>query len=178
MTEHLLLYLIHKFKTKEAAEFELIKFLVSLKYFTEKKQERALMFARLIGCIPDPQVEPQGRESRSPSQTSTIMNNQAGPKPSDFYRYDIYQMDFYFYCYSVLMKERLSFHESQEGVTYIDYRQSESITDKVLFFAAPEALSKFMKDTRKAIISFKRDPADEFETEYIDIDLLLCHYME
>ena len=70
------------------------------------------------------------------------------------------------------MKERLNFHESTEGVTYIDYRASEVINDKLLFFAAPEAISKFMKETRKSVHSFKKDPTDEFETEYINVDLL------
>ena len=48
----------------------------------------------------------------------------------------------------------------------------------MLFFVAPEAMSKFMKQIEHSTQRFRKNPKDAFDTEYICVDKLLFLYME
>lgn len=85
MAEHLLLYMIDKHHNRKSAEFELVNFLCCLKYYSDRKWQRAQSYARLVGLIDD---EPAQSVKRSSDASPPLKPDRE--KVSDYYRYDLY----------------------------------------------------------------------------------------
>ncbi len=55
LDEHLLVYLVHKHQSRSETEFHLLKFLLSLRYYSvEVRWARALIYANMLGFLEEP----------------------------------------------------------------------------------------------------------------------------
>jgi hypothetical protein len=54
----------------------------------------------------------------------------------------------------------------------------EKASSKVLQFLAPVEFSKWGVKVRRCLKKIKVDPLSDFDTEYVDIDQILCMYMD
>lgn len=91
---------------------------------------------------------------------------------------DIYLQEFFLTCYSTLFKEKRNFQESKEGFTYMLQKVEERFTSKLLPFVLPTDLTKWNLLVKRTIKKIKRDPGDEYDTEYVDVDTLLSMYID
>jgi hypothetical protein len=54
----------------------------------------------------------------------------------------------------------------------------ERISQKLLTFVPPTDMSKWNMTVKRIIKKIKRDPSDDYDTEYVDVDQLLGMYMD
>ena len=54
----------------------------------------------------------------------------------------------------------------------------ERFTSKLLPFVLPTDLTKWNLMVKRTIKKIKRDPGDEYDTEYVDVDTLLSMYID
>lgn len=57
-------------------------------------------------------------------------------------------------------------------------KNEERATNKVLTFIQPTDMAKWNIQVKRIIKKIKKDPSDDFDTEYVDIDALLGMYMD
>ena len=91
---------------------------------------------------------------------------------------DIFNQEFFLHCYSLVTKEKKNFQESKEGFTYMMQKTEERASAKLLTFVLPTDMTKWNMTVKRIIKKIKKDPADDYDTEYIDVDALLKMYIE
>ena len=57
-------------------------------------------------------------------------------------------------------------------------KNEERCSNKILTFVQPADMGKWSVMVKRIIKKIKRDPTEDFDTEYVDIDTLLNMYME
>ena len=76
------------------------------------------------------------------------------------------------------MKEKDNFLESKEGHTYVKVSYEEQSTPLLITWFNEQDSKKWFHKVRRNIKKIKTTALDDFETDYIDIDVLLGLYME
>ena len=57
-------------------------------------------------------------------------------------------------------------------------KNEERISSKLLTFVLPTDMTKWNMTVKRIIKKIKRDPSDDYDTEYVDVDQLLAMYVE
>jgi len=57
-------------------------------------------------------------------------------------------------------------------------KNEERISQKLLTFVLPTDMTKWNMTVKRIIKKIKRDPSDDYDTEYVDVDQLLGMYVE
>jgi hypothetical protein len=78
----------------------------------------------------------------------------------------------------VVTKERKEFLESPEGFTYVPWRMHDQFWQRLMSgFAEKKHQTKWAAKIRQQVRKTKLNEADEHETEFIDVDLLLSEFL-
>lgn len=169
LDEHLILFFSMLYKERSLIEKKLVQFLASLKYYANHWQ-RAKQYALLAGFLV---------ESTAASKVTRVDRfTDSGLDELEIRQNDIYMIEFYLHAYSLVKREgRNSFQESKEGFSYLQQKIEETrVQGKVLSWMDVKQMYEWNQKVRAMIVSIKRDPSDEFDTEYVDVDLLLFMY--
>ena len=57
-------------------------------------------------------------------------------------------------------------------------KNEERVSQKLLTFVLPTDMTKWNMTVKRIIKKIKRDPNDDYDTEYVDVDQLLGMYVE
>lgn len=82
------------------------------------------------------------------------------------------------YAYSLLLQDKEHFIESKDGITFIRVSHEENITQILINWFNDQDARKWFHKVRRNVKKIKTNPLDDFETDYIDIDVLLNMYCE
>jgi len=160
--ESLLLFFLEKHKYRKTAELKLLEMLCSLKYYWEM-WPRAKTFAVLTNLI-KPIIQDINVAKGAPQLA--ILN------------LDIYLQEYFLHAYSVLAREKTSFFDSKDGYTYMKLVHEEPATQVLVTWFGEQENRKWYHKIRKVQKRYKATQEDEFETEFIDVDVLLDLYLE
>mmetsp|Transcript_16847 Transcript_16847/g.16097 ORF Transcript_16847/g.16097 Transcript_16847/m.16097 type:complete len:279 (+) Transcript_16847:1881-2717(+) len=169
LEEYLLVYFLEKHKLRRLAEIKLIELLTSLKYYQDI-WIRARTFAILTNILIS--NDSYGQSLTSPNKSSPNINELSIPQ------HDIYLQEFYLQAYSIILRERESLLESKEGNTFVKVVVEEASTPFLMFWFTEQDQRKWFHKVRRNVKKMKTTSLDEFESEYIDVDLLLHMYLE
>lgn len=57
-------------------------------------------------------------------------------------------------------------------------KNEEKCSVKLLTFVNPQEMQKWIMTIKRIVKTLKRNPNDDFDTDYVDVDSLLNMYME
>ena len=175
MDEHLICFFCVKYQVRSQAEKRIIEFLASLKYFVDHWQ-RAKQYATLCGFL---QADESFMRKSGTSETRPPARlNDGRFDELEIPGNDIFVQEFYLHCYSLLTKEKRNFQDSKEGFTYMMQKSEERASNKILTFVLPTDMTKWNMTVKRIIKKIKKDPSDDYDTEYVDVDTLLNMYIE
>ena len=92
--------------------------------------------------------------------------------------FDLYDQEFFFHSYSMFMREKKQLIESKEGFTYVTTLAEQNVSARLLNFVPARDAAKWHVIMNSCLKKIKLDQMDEFQTEFIDVDLLLNLYMQ
>ena len=169
LEEHLIIFFMQRYRTRQTAEKKLVEFLASLKYYSEIWQ-RAKMYSILVGFYhaDSTWLRSSGTsENRNPGRINNGKLDEL-EVPS----MDIYAQEFFLHAYSLITKERKNFQESKEGYTYMALKSEEKIQHRLMgaFMSSTKDTNKWSIEIKRIIKKIKLHPQDDFDTEYVDID--------
>ena len=181
LDEHLLMFFClndRKVSTREEIEYELLKFLYSLKYYSVR-WPRARLFAQMLGFLKEGSKNffagsGQKNMSEVPNQYNV---------PAQFLRHqeeldghledteipynDVYLQEFYFYAFSFLSKDRKGMKPARKGQMMIKLNTEQRTTTKIMnwIYFEREHLKSVNDDWNKRIREIttkeKLNPLDE-----------------
>jgi hypothetical protein len=173
MDEHVVLYFLEKYKSRKKMEDNLIEFLATLKYYSET-WERAKIYAQITGF-----KQTNDTYLHVPDRTGTGARlNDGEMDECDVPYIDMYLQEFILHGYSLIKKEAKNFTESSEGFTYLRQQTEDRISSKLLTFVPAEDMNKWGNKIRRNVKKIKATPLDDYDTDYVDIDVLLRLYIE
>lgn len=142
LDEHLLIFMLEKYKTRQLTEIALIDFLSSLKYYCDSWQ-RAKTYCLLIGFLQaDDSFSSLRHSVTSDMRIPRRLNDGQMDEVGELY-VDIYVTEFFLHCYGLLLKEKKGFVESKEGYTYTNQMTEEAISIKLLNFVPAAETQKW-----------------------------------
>ncbi|CDW81151.1 UNKNOWN [Stylonychia lemnae] len=168
--EYVLIYFLDRFKLRRLAELKIIETLTSLKYYVDI-WPRAKSFAQLMNIVKPSKSQNQSA-SRKTQQQSYALIELSMPN------IDIYFQEFFLYAYSMLQQDKDHFIESKDGITYVRVTHEEIITTTLMNWFNDQDSRKWFHKVRRNVKKIKTNPLDDFETDYIDTDVLLNMYCE
>ena len=175
MNEHLILFFTHKYKVRPQVEKRVIEFLASLKYFVDHWQ-RAKQYATLTGFLKAD--ESYIRKSGTSDTRPPMRLNDGKIDELEIPQNDIFTQEWFLHCYSLVTKDRRQFQDSKEGFTYMMQKAEERASAKLLTFVLPTDMTKWNMTVKRIVKKIKKDPSDDFDTEYVDVDALLKMYTD
>lgn len=93
-------------------------------------------------------------------------------------QYDIYAQEFFLHAYSLVTRDRRQVAEYKDGYTYLPSKTEERVSSKLLTFILPNQMTKWNMAIQRFVVKIKLDPMDDFDQDYIDVDVLLHKYLE
>eukprot|EP00347_Sterkiella_histriomuscorum_P013232 403365504 len=168
--EYILIFFLDKYKLRRLSELKLIETLTSLKYYLDI-WPRAKCFAQLLNIVRPAKVQTQASQKKS-QQQNLILQELSMPN------IDIYYQEFFLYAYSVMQQDKEHFLESKDGVTYMKTSHEEHASQVLLSWFNEQETRKWFHKVRRNVKKIKTSQLDDFETDYIDIDVLLNMYCE
>lgn len=78
----------------------------------------------------------------------------------------------------MMMQDKEHFLESKDGYTYVKCAHEETASGILLSWFGDQDSRKWFHKVRRNVKKIKTSPLDDFETDYIDIDILLSMYIE
>ena len=82
------------------------------------------------------------------------------------------------HAYSMILKEKKTFIESKEGYTYLSSLVEQTVSARLLNFVPAKDAMKWQVIINIQMKRIRMDQMDEFQTEFIDFDLLMSLYMQ
>lgn len=70
------------------------------------------------------------------------------------------------------------FQESKEGFTYLPQKIEDTVTPKCLMFLPETELHNWSTKVRRSCKKIKMSELDDFDTDFIDVDVLLGMYVD
>ena len=178
LDEHLICFFIEKTGTRPKAENELCRFLASLKYYSEAWQ-RAKTFAILYGFLNnDETLSSLPQNATLDSRLMQQRLNDGRIQETTLPQYDIYAQEFFLHAYSLVTRDRRQVAEYKDGYTYLPSKTEERVSSKLLTFILPNQMTKWNMAIQRFVVKIKLDPMDDFDQDYIDVDVLLHKYLE
>ena len=91
---------------------------------------------------------------------------------------DIYLQEFFLHAYSILLQDKDHFIESKDGQTFMKLNYEESATTVLMNWFGDQDSRKWFHKVRRNVKKIKSSTMDDFESDYIDLDILLNMYVE
>lgn len=91
---------------------------------------------------------------------------------------DIYLQEFYLHSFSKLYQHRESFTDSKDGFTFMKLQFEDTATSVLMTWFGEQENRKWFHKIRRNMKKYKAQATDDFETEYIDVDVLLDLYID
>ena len=82
------------------------------------------------------------------------------------------------HAYSMILKEKKTFIESKEGYTYLSSLVEQTVSARLLNFVPAKDAMKWQVIINIQMKRIRMDQMDEFQTEFIDFDLLMSLYVQ
>ena len=82
------------------------------------------------------------------------------------------------HAYSIMMQEKDNFLDSKDGVTYVKAAFEETSTQILMTWFNEQDSRKWFHKVRRNVKRMKTSPLDDFETDYIDVDVMMYMYLE
>jgi hypothetical protein len=78
----------------------------------------------------------------------------------------------------VVSANKETFQDSKDGFTYMRLAFEENLTAALMTWFGEQENRKWFHKIRKVMKRYKAQAADDFETEFVDVDVLLDLYLE